>query len=183
MPEFAAIPVKVADGTPVLLGDVARISDGFADQTNVVRVNGRRATYLAILKHAEASTLAVVDAVTEALPDIKAAAPEGLELKIDFDQSLFVRGAIWSVLREALISSLLVSLMIGAFLGSWRSMVIVCTSIPLAIFAAHHRAQALRPHHQHHDPGRAGAGHRHAGRRRHRRGREHPPQPRAWASR
>ncbi len=136
VPEFADLPVKVADGTPVLLGDVANISDGFADQTNVVRVNGRRATYLAILRHAQASTLAVVDAVKEALPGIAAVAPEGLELKIDFDQSLFVRGAIWSVLREAIISSLLVSLMIGAFLGSWRSMVVVCTSIPLAIFAA-----------------------------------------------
>ena len=67
---------------------------------------------------------------------IKAAAPNGLELKIDFDQSVFVRGAISGVVREAIISSLLVSLMVGLFLGSWRSMVIVCTSIPLAIFSA-----------------------------------------------
>jgi multidrug efflux pump subunit AcrB len=134
--EFADLPVKVADGSPVLLGNIAHISDGFADQTSIVRVNGRRATYLAILRHAQASTLAVVDAVKEALPGIAAAAPGGLELKIDFDQSLFVRAAIWSVLREAIISSVLVSLMIGGFLGSWRSMVIVSTSIPLAIFAA-----------------------------------------------
>jgi multidrug efflux pump subunit AcrB len=134
--EFANIPVKIVDGAPVLLGDVARISDSFADQTNVVRVNGRRAAYLAILKHADASTLAVVDAVRDVLPQIKAAAPHGLELKIDFDQSLFVRGAIGGVVREAVISSLLVSLMVGLFLGSWRSMVIVCTSIPLAIFSA-----------------------------------------------
>jgi multidrug efflux pump subunit AcrB len=134
--EFANIPVKIVDGAPVLLGDVARISDAFADQTNVVRVNGRRATYLAILKHADASTLAVVDAVREVLPQIKAAAPNGLDLKIDFDQSLFVRGAISGVVREAIVSSILVSLMVGLFLGSWRSMVIVCTSIPLAIFTA-----------------------------------------------
>src|SRR3954454_21496478 len=67
---------------------------------------------------------------------IRAAAPNGLELKIDFDQSVFVRGAISGVVREAIISSLLVSLMVGLFLGSWRSMVIVCTSIPLAIFSA-----------------------------------------------
>src|SRR5215471_18834910 len=134
--DFGTIPVKVVGGVPVLLRDVARVEDAFADQTNVVRVNGRRATYLAILKHADASTLAVVDAVRDALPAIKAAAPQGLELKIDFDQSLFVRGAIAGVLREAIISSLLVSLMVGAFLGSWRSMVIVCTSIPLAIFSA-----------------------------------------------
>ena len=134
--EFANIPVKIVDGAPVLLGDVARVSDAFADQTNIVRVNGRRATYLAILKHSDASTLAVVDAVREVLPQIKAAAPNGLELKIDFDQSVFVRGAIGGVVREAIISSLLVSLMVGLFLGSWRSMVIVCTSIPLAIFSA-----------------------------------------------
>jgi multidrug efflux pump subunit AcrB len=134
--EFANIPVKIVDGAPVLLGDVAHVSDAFADQTNLVRINGRRATYLAILKHSDASTLAVVDAVRDALPQIKAAAPDGLELKIDFDQSVFVRGAIGGVIREAVISSILVSLMVGLFLGSWRSMVIVCTSIPLAIFSA-----------------------------------------------
>src|SRR4051794_31699833 len=134
--DFAGLPVRVVGGAPVLLGDVARISDSFADQTNLVRVNGRRAAYLAILKHSDASTLAVVDAVRDALPAIKAAAPNGLELKIDFDQSIFVRAAISGVVREAIVSSILVSLMVGLFLGSWRSMVIVCTSIPLAIFSA-----------------------------------------------
>src|SRR5450432_1543499 len=131
--DFNAIPVKLVNGAMILLGDVAKVSDAYADQFNVVRVDGKRATYLAILKHSDASTLA---AVRDALPAIKAAAPEGLDLKIDFDQSVFVRGAITSVVREAIISSLLVSLMVGAFLGSWRSMVIVCTSIPLAIFSA-----------------------------------------------
>src|SRR5437868_4933564 len=134
--QFNNIPVKVVGGQPVLLGDVARVADAFADQNNIVHVDGRRATYLAILKHADASTLAVVEATREALPLIKQTAPDGLDLKIDFDQSLFVRGAIKSVLREGIISSVLVSLMIGLFLGSWRSMVIVCTSIPLAIFSA-----------------------------------------------
>ena len=134
--QFASIPVKVVGAMPVLLGDVARVSDGFADQTNIVRVNGRRATYLTILRHADASTLAVVDATREALPAIEAVAPRGLELKVDFDQSVFVRSAIRGVVLEAIVSSLLVSLLIGLFLGSWRSMVIVCTSIPLAIFSA-----------------------------------------------
>jgi multidrug efflux pump subunit AcrB len=134
--QFAQMPVKVVGGRPVLLGDVGRISDGFADQTNIVRVNAKRATYLAILKHADASTLKVVDAVRENLPKIKAVAPKDLDLKIDFDQSVFVRGAIGGVLSEAVASSLLVCLMIAIFLGSWRSMVIVCTSIPLAIFVS-----------------------------------------------
>jgi multidrug efflux pump subunit AcrB len=134
--QFSAMPVKVVAGRPVRLGDLGVISDGFADQTNIVRVNGKRATYLAILKHADASTLTVVDATRDALPKIRAVAPPGLNLKIDFDQSVFVRGAITGVLWEAVLSSVLVSLMIAVFLGSWRSMVIVCTSIPLAIFTS-----------------------------------------------
>lgn len=134
--DFNNIPVRVLGRAPVLLGQVATISDSFADQTNIVRVNGRRATYLAILKHANASTLAVVDAARAALPDIRALAPPGLEVKLDFDQSLFVRAAISGVVREGLITSVLVSLMIGFFLGSFRSIIIVCTSIPLAIFSA-----------------------------------------------
>jgi CzcA family heavy metal efflux pump len=131
--EFNRLPVKVVDGATIYVGDVAHVRDGFAVQTNIARVNGKRATYLAILKHANASTIAVVDAARDAIPLIKATAPEGMEIKLDFDQSLFVRGAIANVLREAVISSLLVSLMVFGFLGSWRSMVIVSTSIPLAI--------------------------------------------------
>jgi len=131
--DFKGMPVKLVNGAPILLGDVARVYDGFADQTNIVRINGQRATYLAILKKADASTLAVVDAAKEVLPSIQAAAPKGMELRFDFDQSHFVRAAISDVAKEALVSSLLVSVMILLFLGSWRSMLIVCTSIPLAI--------------------------------------------------
>ena len=130
---FTQIPVKIVGGRPLLLGDIARISDSFADQANIVRVNGHRATYLNILRKANASTLAVVDATRKLIPEIQAVAPKGLEVKLNFDQSVFVKAAITSVLREALISSILVSLMILAFLGSWRSVIVVCTSIPLAI--------------------------------------------------
>jgi multidrug efflux pump subunit AcrB len=134
--QFRKIPIKIVGTAPVYLGDVAKVSDSFAEQTNIVRVNGHRATYLAILKHADASTLAVVDAAREAIPQIREVAPQGMEIKLDFDQSVFVRGAIESVVREAVLSSILVSLMILIFLGSWRSMVVVSTSIPLSIFAA-----------------------------------------------
>jgi multidrug efflux pump subunit AcrB len=131
--EMRWLPVKVVNGAPVYLKDVADVYDGYADQTNIVRIDGRRAVYMAILKKADASTLAVVDAVKEALPAIQAAAPQGMELKLDVDQSEFVREAIKSVAKEALVASALVSLMIFVFVGSWRSMVLVCTSIPLAI--------------------------------------------------
>jgi multidrug efflux pump subunit AcrB len=131
--QFNDIPVKVINGAVIRLGDVAYVSDGFNTQTNIVHVNGNRSTYLAIIKKANASTLAVIDAAKEIIPAIKAVAPEGLDIKIDFDQSTFVRAAIDSVLRESVIAAILVSLMIFLFLGSWRSMIIVCTSIPLAI--------------------------------------------------
>jgi multidrug efflux pump subunit AcrB len=131
---FNSLPLGVFNGATVTLGDVSHVSDSFATQTNIVHVNGKRAVYLAILKHADASTLAVVDSTREALPAIQAAAPAGLELKLDFDQSVFVRAAVENVIREAIISSILVSGLILVFLGSWRNTVIVSTSIPLSIF-------------------------------------------------
>jgi multidrug efflux pump subunit AcrB len=134
--EFNRFPIKIVGNAVVYLGDVAKVSDSFAEQTNIVRVDGRRATYLAILKHVEASTLAVVNATNDVLPLIKAVAPDGLEIKIDFDQSIFVRTAIRGVVHEIILASILVSLMILVFLGSLRSMIIVVISIPLAILTS-----------------------------------------------
>ncbi len=133
--QFNQIPIGINNGVPVLLGDVAKVEDSFAVQTNMVHVDGKRATYLTILKHADASTLAVVDATRAMMPQIEAAAPKGMELKLEFDQSVFVRAAVTNVVREAIISSILVSLMILLFLGDWRSTVIVSLSIPLSILA------------------------------------------------
>src|SRR5580698_2427834 len=132
---FNDLPIGVFDGVPVTIGDVGHVSDSFATQANIVHVNGKRAVYLAILKHADASTLAVVDATRAALPEVQAAAPNGLDLKLDFDQSVFVRAAVANVVREAIISSILVSVLILVFLGSWRNTVIVSASIPLSVFA------------------------------------------------
>lgn len=134
--EFRRIPVKVIAGQPITIGDLSQVSDSFADQNNIVRVNGKRATYLNLLKKSDASTLDVIQKVKNLLPEIQAIAPKGLNLRLDFDQSTFVQASIHSVLREAVISSILVSMMILLFLASWRSVVIVCTSIPLAIFSA-----------------------------------------------
>ncbi len=133
--QFNDLPVGVRDGSPVLLGDIAKVSDSFAQQTNIVRINGQRASFLPILKNCTASTLAVVDAVKNMLPDIQAIAPEGMELEMDFDQSVFVRSAVENVVKEAMLASILVSLMILVFLGSWRNTVVVAISIPLSIFA------------------------------------------------
>ncbi|MCE5335687.1 MAG: efflux RND transporter permease subunit [Desulfobacteraceae bacterium] len=134
--EFKTIPIRVLNGAPVYIGDVAQVSDSFAVQNNIVHVNGKRAAYLALLKHSDASTLAVVEAARDILPSIKEIAPEGLDLKIDFDQSVFVRAAVEGVVQEAILGAVLVSLMILLFLGSWRSMFIVIISIPLAILTS-----------------------------------------------
>ena len=133
---FNQIPIKVVNGQVVTIGDIGKASDSYAVQTNIVRVNRSRATYLTILKKSNASTLVVIDAARELLPIIKETAPAGLDLKLDFDQSVFVRASINNVLREAIIASILVSFMILFFLGSWRSVIIVCTSIPLSILVS-----------------------------------------------
>ena len=133
--QFNYLPIGVRDGIPVLLGDVATVNDSFAQQTNIVRINGQRASFLPILKNSTASTLTVVNAVKNMLPELQAIAPEGMELAMDFDQSVFVRSAVENVVKEAILASVLVSLMILVFLGSWRNTVIVAVSIPLSIFA------------------------------------------------
>ena len=134
--DFDAMPIKVVGGTPVLLGDVAPVTNTHQVQTNVVRVNGKRATYLLIIKHAAASTLAVVDRVKSIIPDILATAPKGLRVALNFDQSQFVRAALWDVVQEAGTAAILVALMVLVFLGSPRSMFIVIISIPLSILTA-----------------------------------------------
>src|SRR5216683_7388363 len=133
---FNRLPVKVVNGTPVLLGDVAPVTDTHMVQTNVVRIDGTRATYLPIFKHAAASTLSVIDDARNMIPLILETAPKGMQLKLAFDQSVFVRGALWGVVREAVIAAGLVALMILIFLGSARSMLIVVLSIPLSILTA-----------------------------------------------
>src|SRR5258708_1049882 len=133
--QFNQMPLRISNGVPVLLGDVDKVTDGFAVQNNIVHVDGRRATYLTILKHSEASSLAVVEATREILPEIQKAAPEGIEIKLDFDQWVYVRAAIKNVATEAVIASLLVSLMVLLFLGSWRNTIVVITSIPCAMAA------------------------------------------------
>ena len=134
--EFNQLPIKMVGQTPVYLGDVAPVHDSHTVQTNVVRVNGKRGTYLAIIKHAAASTMAVVSNVKQRIPSIMPNAPEGMKMSIAFDQSQFVRKALWEVVREAVIAATLVALMVLVFVGSPRSMIIVIVSIPLSILTA-----------------------------------------------
>jgi multidrug efflux pump subunit AcrB len=130
------LPIKTKNGALITVGDVAQVHDGFAVQTNVVDVNGRRAVLLTVLKSGGASTLAVVDEVKALLPKIRSTLPPGLKVNIISDQSTFVRASVMGVVREAVIAAILTSFMILFFLGSWRSTLIVAIGIPLAILAS-----------------------------------------------
>ena len=130
------IPVKVVDGAPVLIQDVAYVRDGYQVQQNIVRDNGRRGVLLEVLKNGNASTLSVVNNVKSLLPGVRAAAPKDLTITSLFDQSVFVTSAISEVVKEGTTAAGLTGLMILLFLGSWRSTLIVLTSIPLAILTS-----------------------------------------------
>src|SRR5689334_1727986 len=130
------LPLKVVNGATVYLKDVAQVRDGYSVQTSIVRTNGTRGALLTVLRNGKASTLAVVNSVKAALPKILAGLPSELNVRQLFDQSLFVRAAIAGVVREAVIAAFLTGMMILLFLGSWRSTVIVCISIPLSILTS-----------------------------------------------
>ncbi|MDV2988002.1 UNVERIFIED_CONTAM: efflux RND transporter permease subunit [Methylobacteriaceae bacterium AG10] len=130
------IPIKVVNGQPVLVRDVAYVRDGGPPQVNVVRADGAASVLMRVLKNGTASTLDVVNNVKAALPDIRAAAPEGMEIKPLFDQSVFVSNAIEGVWHEAVIAACLTGLTILLFLGSWRSTLIVLVSIPLCLMTS-----------------------------------------------
>jgi multidrug efflux pump subunit AcrB len=115
---------------------VAYVRDGGGVQTNIVRENGRHGTYMTVLKNGNASTLAVVNQVKAMLAALIPALPSGLDVQVLVDQSLFVRASISGVIREAVIAACLTALMILLFLGSWRSTLIIATSIPLAVLSA-----------------------------------------------
>ena len=134
--EINRMPIKYQGTSPVYMGNVARVSDSAAVQTDLVRINGQLATYMLILKHPSASTLTVVDAVKVVMPKMLAIAPKGLKATLAFDQSIFVRESLANVVQEGLIAASLVGLMVLLFLGSLRSTLIVVTSIPLAIMTS-----------------------------------------------
>ena len=130
------IPVKFVNGATVFVKDIGQVHDGNLVQQNIVRTDGRRSVLLSIIKNGNASTLAVVDAVKQALVVSRQAAPPGMQIKELFDQSVFVKQSIYGLLREGAIAAGLTALMIVLFLGSWRSTLVVMISIPLSILSS-----------------------------------------------
>ncbi len=134
--ELNDIPIKQVANTTTYLREVATVSDGFAVQTNVVRQDGHRGVLMSILKAGNASTLDVVSGIRKLLPRAASTLPPELKITPIADQSVFVRGAIGGVVREALIAGCLTGVMILLFIGSWRSTIIIAISIPLSILTS-----------------------------------------------
>jgi multidrug efflux pump subunit AcrB len=134
--ELNNLPIKTVNGATVYMKDVAQVRDGFSVQNNIVRTNGSRGVLMTITRTGKASTLSIVNDIKAALPRILATIPPELKVVTLADQSVFVRASIKGVVREALIAAALTGMMILLFLGSWRSTLIVCISIPLSILAS-----------------------------------------------
>ncbi len=130
------LPIKQVNGATIYVRDVAQVRDGFAPQTNIVRQDGTRGALVSILKSGNASTLDIIQRIKDILPRVKSTLPPELELRPQFDQSLFVRAALKGVVTEALIAAVLTATMILLFLGTWRNTLVVALSIPLSIFCS-----------------------------------------------
>jgi multidrug efflux pump subunit AcrB len=130
------LPIKAVNGAVIYIRDVAHVRDGYPPQTNIVRVDGKRAILMSIMKTGSASTLDIISGVQEKLASIKGQLPPKFQINPLSDQSIFVRGAINGVVREAIIAACLTAIMILVFLGSWRSTVIIAVSIPLSILCS-----------------------------------------------
>jgi multidrug efflux pump subunit AcrB len=130
------LPIKAVNGAVIYIRDVAHVRDGNPPQTNIVRVDGRRAIMMAIMKTGSSSTLDIIKGVHEKLESITGQLPPQLQISSLSDQSIFVRNAINGVVREAIIAACLTAIMILVFLGSWRSTIIIAVSIPLSILSS-----------------------------------------------
>ena len=134
--QFNNLPIKVVNGATVYMRDVAHVRDGYPPQQNVVHVEGQRSVLLTVFKNGGVSTLSIIEGVKTMLGKIQPSLPPSLKVMLVGDQSMFVKAAVSGVVREGLIAAGLTSLMLLLFLGSWRSTIIVSTSIPLSVLAA-----------------------------------------------
>ena len=130
------LAINSNNGNTIFMRDVAQVRDGASPQSTIARQNGERGVLTSVFKVGNISTLEVVDHVKESIPKILDQMPSGIDLKLMFDQSLFVKAAVGNVLHEALIAASLTAALILLFLGSWRSTCIIAVSIPLSIMCS-----------------------------------------------
>jgi multidrug efflux pump subunit AcrB len=134
--DLGDLPIKAVNGAMVYIHDVAHVRDGNPPQTNIVHVDGNRSVLMVVLKNGAVSTLAIIDGIKQKLAEIKDILPSNLKIALIGDQSVFIKAAVSGVIREGVIAAALTSLMILIFLGSWRSTLIIATSIPLSVLGS-----------------------------------------------
>ena len=134
--ELNNLPIRSVNGAMVYIKDIGHVRDGFPPQTNIVRVDGQRASLLSVIKTGNTSTLDIVKGLGAKIDQLKSQLPPNLKITPLADQSIFVRASISGVAREAIIAACLTAIMILVFLGSWRSTIIVAVSIPLSILSS-----------------------------------------------
>jgi multidrug efflux pump subunit AcrB len=134
--DLGGIPLRTGAGPTVFLRDVARIEDGADIVYNVALADGRHTVYMPLTKRADASTLDVVGAIKAALPRMRAQVPDDVQLRMEFDQSIYVKNALRGLVTEGALGAVLTSLMVLLFLANWRSALIVILTIPFSILAA-----------------------------------------------
>jgi multidrug efflux pump subunit AcrB len=134
--ELLSTPIRPGSGTTVYLRDIGTIENGTDVITAYAHVNGRRTVYIPVTKRADASTIAVINAVKAAIPDFKKAVPDDVDVRLEFDQSPYVRNSIRGLVTEGLLGAALTGLMVLIFLRDWRSALIVVLNIPFALLSA-----------------------------------------------
>src|SRR5215471_16779296 len=134
--ELLDTPIRLGSGTSVYLRDIGTVESGTDIVVGYAHVNGKRTVYIPVTKRSDASTLAVIQRVREALPRMKAAAPDDVEIRLEFDQSRFVVNAIKGLITESGLGALLTGVMVLLFLRDWRSSLIVILTIPFALLSA-----------------------------------------------
>src|SRR5262249_13022592 len=134
--ELLATPIRPASGTAIYLRDIGTIENGTDIVTAYAHVNGKRTVYIPVTKRADASTLAVINAVKAAIPSFKKVVPDDVEIRLEFDQSPFVTNSIRGLITEGLLGAVLTGLMVLIFLRDWRSALIVVLNIPFALLSA-----------------------------------------------
>jgi multidrug efflux pump subunit AcrB len=134
--KIGLIPIRTEQGRTLLLRDIANVHDGFSPTTTIARQNGARSVLNSVLAYGGVSTIEAVDFIKNSIPEMLAKMPEGVDIKLMFDQSIFVRAAINNVVHEGLIAAALTATLILLFLGNWRSTLIIAVSIPLSIMVS-----------------------------------------------
>ena len=129
------IPITMGSGSPVYVGDVAKVEDASQIQQNIVHINGKRQVYIPIYRQPGANTIEVVEGIKQFIKPILERIP-GINLEVVMDQSVYVRQAIRNLVNEAVIGFLLAATMVFIFLRSYRPTLIVIIALPLACLGA-----------------------------------------------